>query len=369
METCRRQLDYERTSPIDYEDVTGRRIVPKERGETERILKIRDVRGKVLNWQENEPCFRFFMDGSRRIFRIADVPINSQYYPVLAGQIGVGICQRDHGRLSAYGDFKTRYVLALPLRLHVNGDKNEDSHRGYFNDLCKKLNENLCKSHSFQLDRILYYESDQGENLEDKAIALIQSYMIEKEKEAVQRLVGDNCLANGVWLLKDGSLEYARLGNEKDDPFGFSKIQNNYRRVIGISKSFNPELARLNNTSASKTIAELPVGFRTPVFKYITDRSPGVYAVWYLRLREAKYGGGPFAGVVKIEKILVTKAEKENGLATELVDNISAWVFNERNPVCYGKDNRWHNHLYPIYLTETFVKSKFLSTDYFINLF
>jgi hypothetical protein len=35
-------------------------------------------------------------------------------------------------------------------------------------------------------------------------------------------------------------------------------------------------------------------------------------------------------------------------------------IINERNPVCYGSDDRWANHLYPIYLTEKYIKSQYL---------
>jgi predicted nuclease of restriction endonuclease-like (RecB) superfamily len=41
----------------------------------------------------------------------------------------------------------------------------------------------------------------------------------------------------------------------------------------------------------------------------------------------------------------------------------------ERNPVCYGSDMRWANHLYPVYLTERYVKSHYLSTESFLHLF
>jgi hypothetical protein len=91
--------------------------------------------------------------------------------------------------------------------------------------------------------------------------------------------------------------------------------------------------------------------------------------VWYVRLREPRQSRGPFDGVVKVEKILVTDREAEYGLDSSEVDNISAWLVNERNPVCYGKDDRWANHLYPVYLTETFIKSKYRGTTHFINLF
>ena len=73
--------------------------------------------------------------------------------------------------------------------------------------------------------------------------------------------------------------------------------------------------------------------------------------------------------LVKIEKILITEDEIENGLNSEEIDLITANIINERNPVCYGKDARWANHLYPVYLTENFIKSKYLSDINFLNLF
>ena len=93
------------------------------------------------------------------------------------------------------------------------------------------------------------------------------------------------------------------------------------------------------------------------------------FAVWYVRLRKPRNGRGPFDGIVKVEKVLVSDREKEFGLETSEVDNISAWLLNERIPVCYGKDSRWANHLYPVYLTETYAKSKYRSEQHFVNLF
>ena len=46
---------------------------------------------------------------------------------------------------------------------------------------------------------------------------------------------------------------------------------------------------------------------------------------------------------------------------SDVIDIISANIINERNPTCYGTDKRWANHLYPVYVTETFVKSKYIS--------
>ncbi len=77
----------------------------------------------------------------------------------------------------------------------------------------------------------------------------------------------------------------------------------------------------------------------------------------------------PFDGIIKVEKILVSKEEVENGMDSDLIDFISAHLINERNPVCYGSDLRWANHLYPVYLTERYVKSHYLSTASFLHLF
>lgn len=39
------------------------------------------------------------------------------------------------------------------------------------------------------------------------------------------------------------------------------------------------------------------------------------------------------------------------------------------SPTCYGRDERWASHLYPVYLTETLIKSTFESDLVFINNF
>lgn len=51
-----------------------------------------------------------------------------------------------------------------------------------------------------------------------------------------------------------------------------------------------------------------------------------------------------------------------------LIDSISAHLINEAYPVCYGKDARWANHLYPVYVTETFCKSNFVDEKLIIKI-
>ena len=151
-----------------------------------------------------------------------------------------------------------------------------------------------------------------------------------------------------------------------------ARIRNNYRHVVGISKRFNPNLMKDNRgQSSAGAIASLPLYHRTPAFLW----SPGSewgnvnFAIWYVRVRDIKYTTTPYSGVLKIEKMLMTGSENDNGLMTDEIDTITANIINERNPVCYGNDARWANHLYPVYMAESYCKSRFRSDIQFINLF
>lgn len=362
LDTYRRCLDHERASLIEYDEFSHEFM--KEQGETERFSGSRDIRSISAAWKGREPSFCLFMDGSRRTYKIADLAIGTQVFPIIAGQVGVAVCKRSHRNLSPC-QFMLHSVLAFPDKLDSEG-KNAKQHHAFLVDLTKKLNTSQNRIH---LNALLLYPTKANENFEDKGIARIHEYMIEREKEMVQKLVQEQIISDRAWLIKDGSLEYNRV-SDKNDQFAFNRIRSNYRRVVGVSKSFNPELAKLKNgRSAAGLIVKLKPFERTPAAMYKTGCVEGVFAVWYLRLRTARKSRGPFDGIVKVEKILISDKENEYGLDTSEVDNTSAWLMNERNPVCYGKDDRWANHLYPVYLTESFIKSKYKSTSHFINLF
>lgn len=116
-------------------------------------------------------------------------------------------------------------------------------------------------------------------------------------------------------------------------------------------------------------IADLPIYHRTPVAYFGSKKEPLSFAVWYIRIRDKSKTRTPFDGVLKIEKILVRNEDIKKGMNTETVDMLSALIINERTPTSYGADFRWANHIYPIYLTECFVKSHYLSTESFLHLF
>lgn len=358
---------------IDYDDDTNKVMKWKESGETGSPKKAINLESLANRLHEiGEPSLiKYFLDGSRHVFKVDDIAYNKQVFPVVAGQIGIGCCRRDGKRM-----YKERFyrelVLALPDK--ANADGWNDS--AYFASKVKKLNESQeLKKLGLQFSAIIPYSTSKmsflDSKLENKAVGVIQDYMIEAEKRMVAELVKDKRLGQDAYLLKDGSLEYKVMKSGREDLRTLQKIKHNYSWVIGVSKSFNPESC-LDHTGKpnSNYIADLPVFHRTPVARYENREFLGdiQFGVWYIRLRDKKRTQTPFDGVVKVEKIMMDE-EIENGIDSDVVDLISANIINERNPTCYGTDRRWANHLYPVFLTESYVKSKYISTEMFLHLF
>lgn len=338
----------------------------KKYGETDQFKGYKELESKAKLYSKHPPLFRFFLDGSRRTYKVDDIAYNNRIYPVIAGQIGVGCCERHSPNYVNAKKTHRCNVIALPDCADKDGKGDL-----FFNNLTKKINkqQSLIRN-GISISKILSYaDIDDSSKYEDKGIAKIQDEMIDDEKNIVIELVKEKALNEDAYLMKDGSLEYASI--KTNDPRDLSTIKNNYRRVVGVSKSFNPERCQDERGKSNATrIANLPLYNRTAVYEYVSSRTGDIkFGIWYIRIRDASYSHSPFAGIIKVQKIMVTDNEYENGLDSAEIDAISANLINERNPVCYGSDKRWANHLYPIYLTERFIKSQYLSDNYFLNLF
>ena len=355
-------IDSVEVPTVTYDDKKDIRI-GKKFGETDKSIK----GAKSIQPAANGSLFKYFLDGSRRTYKVDDIVYEQGIYPFIAGQIGVGCCRRNDPN-----DFKSfvleqHPVIAIPDVGNIDGNDNEL----FCNNLLSKLNEDsLLKKRGLSFSAILPYSTSirDNEKYEHKGIAKIQDKMIELEKKVVHSLVKEGKLEEKSFLLKDGSLEYQRL--KDDDPMDWPRIKRHYQFVVGVSKAFNPEALRKHAKDISKVITDLKLFCRTPVYMYEVERISGVkFGVWYLRIRDKKFTIGPYDGIVKVEKVMVTEKEEEQGIDSDEIDLISANIINERNPVCYGQDSRWAKHLYPIFLTESHIKSKYLSDVHFKNLF
>lgn len=337
---------------LEYEDKQD--IIVKRIGETDRNLKTsKSLKKLAKQIAGNEPLFKYFLDGSRRTYKVDDIAYNKKIYPVIAGQIGVGVCYRENKDSFKAVEIHNPLVISLPAVANSETLKNDEL---YFNNLLSNLNkQEILQKQKLTFDKILTYKYSaikDNDKYEDRGVAKIQDEMIKLEKLTVKELVRKKKLNKNTFLIKDGSLEYEW---DKADYKNISSIKSNYASVVGVSKMFNPESLSSYNKNISRIIADLPEFHRTPAFMYETERIQDVkFTVWYLRIRKTV---SPFDGILKIEKILVWDKEEEDGLDSDEIDLISANIINERNPVCYGQDNRWAKHLYPIFLTEKNIKA------------
>ncbi len=321
--------------------------------------------------ERSRPIFTFFLDGSRHVYKVDDIGIGKKIFPVLAGQIIVGCCERK-GR-DSFKPYAIRHKVVISMPDDFDAD---DDGEDFCRLFCEELNENLQKIKYVQhagikIDKLLLYRTDKMEeknkdNYKNRGTAKIQAEMTDGEQLMVDELCRENKLDDQHYLIKDGSLEYNphfSNFNREDN----TMQRENYRYVVGVSKSFDPELLPdYEGHRLSRTIANLRPFERTKVYRYTSDANGVQYAVWYLRLRNSDFRETNFSDIVKCEMVII---EEDSQMDTELINTISANLIKEAYPVCYGNDRRWANHLYPIYLTETFCKSKYYSSNVILNLF
>lgn len=372
------ELDLE-TDPASRIDSQEPILANPKNGETEKYKTYRSLErlSRQIS-QSGTQILTYFLDGSRHVYKIDDISYqqgNSRkmVYPIVAGQVTVGCCRRENKKMFAE-QFRGEMVLSLPKVANFNDQT------GFFPALARKINAKLGeRKFKLQISRILDYSTSnfnqEEEKLEDRAIARIQDYMYQAEQNMVASLVSQGKLNQKNYLVKDGSLEYQILQELLNDKRKFLIFKSNYGYVIGVSKKFDPSLWKTGTGTNPKPnpgfIAELPLYHRTPVLCFENPEYHGdiKFAVWYIRLRK-RHTDSPFDGVVKVEKMLVTQEEMTTEkIDSDLADLLSAYLINERIPVCYGSDNRWANHIYPIFLTESFVKSKCVSAETFLHLF
>ena len=75
-------------------DFESERIKVAGFAEKQQLEKPVDLSKKLAIAYENGPLFRYFLDGSRRCYKIADMSYTNRIYPIFASQIAVACIQR-----------------------------------------------------------------------------------------------------------------------------------------------------------------------------------------------------------------------------------------------------------------------------------
>lgn len=297
----------------------------------------------------NNSLFKYFLDGSRYTYKLGDMETaDGKFMPIVTGQLATGVCLRENGKMKKYTLKRSNALMLYNL---INDEDFKE-----MREIIEKIKVNNVP---FLLEKYKF-QKDQEVRPENLAIAKIQKMMMEMEIDILTEMVNSRVLKREEMLIIDGSLQFM---DKKADNRLFSN-------VIGLSKSFNPNLqVSKNSRQIGAILTKLQFGQRTPVYKYPLKDNNRVIGAWYLRIRQHDKVLNPLDGIIKIEKIAVNKNEVEDGFESGLIDNISSSILLERNVTCHGKDIRWANHIYPMYLTEKMLKESFLSDIYFLSLF
>lgn len=358
----------------NYDDKTPSTSNRNEFAETNKSRVHTVSLSDMISGKHFSSLFHFFLDGSRHTYKIDDIGIAKKIYPIVAGQIIVGCCERVNRDTFRKEKLLNKIVISMP------DDFDEyDGGDNFCRSFCEKINLELAKNTFFKerninISNLLLYRTYMAtdldkDNYKNRAVAKIQNEMTDEEQRMVAALCKENKLDDSNWLIKDGSLEYSPSFTNMNS-VTWNNYRDNYRHVVGVSKMFDPELMTdFEGNRLAKTIASLKPFERTKVYRYKKEYGSGetaYYAIWYLRLRNSNFRDTCFSDIVKCEMVLM---KDNDNIDSDLVDTISASLIKEAYPVCYGSDVRWANHLYPVYLTESFCKSNYLNSEIFKNLF
>lgn len=283
-----------------------------------------------------------FIDGSPRTVNVGFLlGANGVSYPVGLSHVGAVAVSFSNGRWQETGFLNRHMILAslqqgMGINLQISGTFTLE-------DPTDQLTGNR------RID-----PTDMVE-MRNAAIRRARRRMRICERDLVQELSNNH---PNDWIAADGTL------------FDIDAYANNMRdvQVIGISKSFtlNPIVERDGKRERIGylvgTLTNLPVGWRSPVYKLTPEIGrPEKYTyMWFIRLHNARQS--PVSGIIKVELPPSKLYEEDLALRLRTINALSYKLFRLRTPYLYD-NRRGESFLYPIYVAETLIKSKLKSVD------
>lgn len=287
--------------------------------------------------RSQEHGFRYFVDGSAKTYFIGTVLEQDRSTPVQISQVGAAMVAReDDGRIRVAD---SRHTILLTL------EKSQVSEQ-----LWQRLEQAIKGVSGYKLcdsaTNNKYAEAMGLQESRPRGAHRANWHMRELEIELAQSVPRED----DAWLVVDGS-----LGNEFETWRGapLVGVAKTFRRDSRFELGSGPRARKLNLFSLLKDLGE---NQRTIVFP---RNNEGRIVFWYVRIRPQKGLDYPLMGVVKVE---MPNPDREP-VDSQLVDRISGWLIAERTVTPYGRDGRWHVHLYPIYIAERVIRSRFYSEE------
>jgi hypothetical protein len=289
--------------------------------------------------------FRYFVDGSMRTTNAGYiVDPDGRYLPIFIAQIAVAATRLDEAGIRVE-EYRNRNVFFLPYTF-------DQANKEEAKCLVKRAASSSCWP--LDLDFGCYVLKEQTEPL-DADRKKVLSDMHEMEIDLIKDLADSEKVTRDDMLMIDGSLQFYR---------NLDRAREAFRNVVGVAKSF--DLHRQvgtgkNSKQVGPLVAELKHRHRTPARKVTVARTNLAIGAWYLRLHSAKHlaGLGVDDGVVKLELFPDGATSRPSPLPTDRCNLISRHILALRHPTTPSADPRWASHLYPIHLTERYIKTRF----------
>jgi len=295
-------------------------------------------------YRPQKHLYRYFIDGSLRTYYLATGIEGNRSFPIELAQIGAAVMQRDDAGAVWPLATRQRILLLLPRGALGVSDtvwaqlKKLDTADGSFEVIDTTEKNAMTPTEAT------------AESLRTRAGGIARNRMHRLEIAMIDRT--DGLRNDDAWLILDGAVKLDE----------FIKTPH----MIGVAKNFrkDPEFRfgrgpgrRLDIT---RILAGLPYASRTVAF----SAHGGQVAFWYVRLREQREVDYPLMGVVKVE----LPRPDRTPVTAEEADLLSRALVAERNVTPHGRDNRWHCHLYPIFLAEQAIKNGFYSKDVLMGM-
>ena len=299
-------------------------------------------------YRRERHLFRYFIDGSVRSYFLGTVLEHDRDTPILYAQIGACALRREDDGTVRVHDLQTRHLLLAEQQ------QLSPQAWGRLQSLCTRNSVVLVDTSPNQPGAM-------GMDPRNRANGVARFRMRSLEGEIMRQLLphlGDE------WLIMDGSLMFDPIRRilQSAQTQQLFQQQGGIPSVLGVSKNFrkDPQFSvrrspRAVRYSIYRLLAQLPHEHRTLAFKALD----GQVAFWDVRLRPQEAMDYPLMGVVKCE--LVTPDQQP--VDSRLLDELSCALVAERSVSPHGRDRRWHAHLYPIYLAEQAIRSRFYSHE------
>lgn len=288
--------------------------------------------------RRKDHALRYFVDGSTKTYFIGTVLEGDRSSPVQLSQVAAAVVHRQ-------ADGKVR-VAKSQRELVVTLDKSQLSDQLWsdFDQAISKLPGFSLKDGSESKDKNPY--ADIAQETRARGAHRANWHMRKIEEGLAKSLARDS----NAWLVLDGS-----VGNEFETWSGppIIGVAKTFRRDSRFTLGTGPRAQPLNLYSLLKDLDE---NQRTVVFSRSNEDK---IVFWYVRIRPQKGLDYPLMGVIKVE---MPNSGREP-VDSNLVDQISGWLVSEHSVTPYGRDKRWHAHLYPIYLAEQVTHGLFYSDE------